>query len=199
MTGLQKTLDDLTDLYREWFYTLSKEDPLFWVSKHAKHYDTYLSRFSSTLSYVVHHDKQVWETAQRNERIAMIVLFDQIPRHIFRGTCEMYAYDTYAIHYAKQITYQLTPFEFMYVLMPYQHSEDIPTHRLGYKRLRRYRKTTRTGKRLMDTLKKAFQDHTEVLRRFHEYPKRRLDCGEQLHNLPSELQSYIQTSTHPYI
>lgn len=197
MTRIEKILEELTELYDLWFHTLSKGNPLFWVSKQAKKYDSYLCRFYSTLRYTKHNSIYVWENAHPKQRIAMIVLFDQIPRQIFRNTCEMYAYDYLALEYAKRIKYTLTPFEFIYVLMPYQHSESLYDHTLGRKRLHRYRKNKNHP--LLTKLEKAFTQHTDIIRRFHEYPKRRLNCGETMNTLPDELREYIAQSTHPYI
>lgn len=200
MTRLYKTLDQLTELYDLWFLVLSNKDPMFWVSEQAKEYDTFLSMFSSTLAYCKSHSHNVWDYANREQRIAMIVLFDQIPRHIFRGTCKMYAYDYLGIYYAKRINYTLNVFEFMYILMPYQHSEKIEDHHLGVHRLYRYRKHSQYRKdRMLQQLENAFDEHTQVLRVFDEYPKRRLDCGYTLETLPHNLRTYIEQSTHPYI
>lgn len=205
MTRLHETLGQLTELYDLWFYTLSEQNPMFWVSEQAKRYDSFLSIFSPTLAYCKSHSHNVWDYANREQRIALIVLFDQIPRHIFRGTCKMYAYDYLGVYYAKRINYKLNVFEFMYVLMPYQHSENIEDHQLGKNRLYRYRKsyntkhTKHTNESILQKLENAFDEHTQVLRIFHEYPKRRLDCGYTLETLPHDLRTYIEQSTHPYI
>lgn len=197
MTQLEKVLNELTELYKLWFYTISKRNPLFWVSRQAKKYDSFLCRFYSTLRYTKSYSHVVWENATPKQRIAIVILFDQIPRQIFRGTCDMYAYDDLALNYAKQINYRLTPFELMYILMPYQHSESLDNHRLGMKRLQRYKKIYKN--KLMERLEKAFKEHSDVIRRYHEYPKRRLDCGYTIETLPYELREYILQSNHPYI
>ena len=197
MIRLNHILRKLTELYDLWFHTLSHGDPMFWVRKESQLYDNFLCIFYNTLHYVKSYSHIVWKHADAKQRIAMIVLLDQIPRHIFRHTCEMYAYDSLALAYAKRINYSLTPFEFMYVLMPYQHSESLEDHGLGMKRLQRYR--AKHKNKLLERLEKAFKEHTAVIRQFHEYPKRRLDCGYTLKTLPPELREYILHSTHPYI
>lgn len=71
-------------------------------------------------------------------RLAMIILLDQFPRNIFRGTSEVYRHDELALACAGQgVTLGqlagLTVPEQVFFLMPYQHAEDISVQRAGVK------------------------------------------------------------------
>jgi uncharacterized protein (DUF924 family) len=69
-------------------------------------------------------------------RLALILLLDQFPRNIFRGTAEVFRYDAMALELAGQgITLGqftgLTVPEQAFFLMPYQHSEDVAVQNAG--------------------------------------------------------------------
>jgi uncharacterized protein (DUF924 family) len=69
-------------------------------------------------------------------RLALIILLDQFPRNIYRGTSEVFRYDDRALALAGQgVTLgQLAGLsipEQAFFLMPYQHSEDISVQRAG--------------------------------------------------------------------
>jgi len=69
-------------------------------------------------------------------RLAIIILLDQFPRNIFRGTSEVYRYDSRALEIAGHgITLGhlagLSIPEQAFFLMPYQHSEELAVQRAG--------------------------------------------------------------------
>lgn len=69
-------------------------------------------------------------------RLALILLLDQFPRNIYRGTAEVFRYDAKALTLAGQgITLGqlagLTVPEQAFFLMPYQHSEDVAVQNAG--------------------------------------------------------------------
>jgi len=69
-------------------------------------------------------------------RLALIILLDQFPRNIFRGTAEVYRYDPVVITLAQagvalgQLAGMSVP-EQAFFLMPYQHSEALDVQRAG--------------------------------------------------------------------
>ena len=69
-------------------------------------------------------------------RLALIIVLDQFPRNIFRGTSEAYRYDALALALARagvekgQLAGLAVPHA-AFFLMPYQHSEDIKVQRSG--------------------------------------------------------------------
>jgi uncharacterized protein (DUF924 family) len=69
-------------------------------------------------------------------RLALIILLDQFPRNIYRGTSEVFRYDERSLALSGQgVTLGqlagLTVPEQAFFLMPYQHSEDISVQRAG--------------------------------------------------------------------
>jgi len=76
-----------------------------------------------------------WAETTRG-RLALIILLDQFPRNIFRGTAEVFRYDVKALELAGQgVTLGqlagLTIPEQAFFLMPYQHSEDVAIQNAG--------------------------------------------------------------------
>jgi uncharacterized protein (DUF924 family) len=74
-------------------------------------------------------------------RLALIILLDQFPRNIYRGTSEVFKYDERALALCGQgVTLGqlagLTVPEQAFFLMPYQHSEDISVQRIGLQLMR---------------------------------------------------------------
>jgi uncharacterized protein (DUF924 family) len=69
-------------------------------------------------------------------RLALIIVLDQFPRNIFRGTSEAYRYDSQSLALARagvekgQLAGLPIPHA-AFFLMPYQHSEDIQVQRSG--------------------------------------------------------------------
>jgi uncharacterized protein (DUF924 family) len=62
--------------------------------------------------------------------LAGVILFDQLPRNMFRGSAEQFATDHMALAIAKEaidkgFDEQLEPKERAFLYMPFQHSEDL--------------------------------------------------------------------------
>ena len=80
-----------------------------------------------------HYDD--WLDSARG-RLALIIMLDQFPRNMFRGTSEVFRYDAKALEWAGQgVTLgqlaDLSVPEQAFFLMPYQHAEDLAVQRAG--------------------------------------------------------------------
>ncbi len=74
-------------------------------------------------------DHEEWKRIDRG-RLALILLFDQVPRHLYRGSAEQYATDDRAQALAgpffeKGFPESFTPLEGFYAALPYLHAEDL--------------------------------------------------------------------------
>jgi uncharacterized protein (DUF924 family) len=124
----------LQDIYRYWFGELSGPDDL----PQAK-FDLWFNRSDATdtfirenwLGYLRRAGAAAWDIERlgREEQVALIVLFDQFPRNIFRVFGEAFGYDGKARGLAKQlIAGGLERFyrvERVSLLLTLEHSEDI--------------------------------------------------------------------------
>jgi uncharacterized protein (DUF924 family) len=72
---------------------------------------------------------EAWQASARG-CLALVILFDQVPRNIHRGGAEAYAYDWQALAVleqalAKGLDQQLSELERWFFYLPLEHSEDL--------------------------------------------------------------------------
>jgi uncharacterized protein (DUF924 family) len=121
-----------------------------------------------------------WEETARG-RLALVLLFDQFSRNIYRGTEQMYAYDALALelvlramHQGKEHDLPLIYQVFLY--MPLMHFEDVEMQRLSVENFKRLVKESQ-GKDPDNThyyeysLKYA-QEHHDTVVKFGRFPHR---------------------------
>src|SRR5262249_21626593 len=89
--------------------------------------------FANTLERGVRGELAEWrETSQG--RLALVILYDQLSRNIFRGTARSFAQDELAREIAQQALDAgddrvLSPVEVSFLLMPFMHAEDVVLQR----------------------------------------------------------------------
>ncbi|MGI9308928.1 MAG: DUF924 family protein [Gammaproteobacteria bacterium] len=125
----------------------------FWFADACDRPEATLARNEFWFAENAEVDKQIWQdfgdavidtgnglydewakTAQG--RLALIILLDQFPRNIYRGTAEVFRFDPKAIELASQGVRLgqlagLSVPEKAFFLMPYQHAEDLDVQRQG--------------------------------------------------------------------
>ena len=139
------------------------------------------------VDYIKRGFTKVEMTLSRQEWIAIILLLDQVPRHIYRGSSKSYKYDRIARNIVKR-AYQyhlhtyMTVDELMFLILPLMHSERLQDHDLAHLMLDEYeihqhvmgypiREDTHEGNVIKTTRYHLFE-HTKVIERFGRYPKR---------------------------
>ena len=108
-----------------------------------------------------------WETTDEGA-LALVIIFDQFPRNMFRGDIRTYSSDALAREVASRaiargadIRVEPALLEFLY--MPFMHSEHLADQ------LRCVELFGKTGN--ADNLKYA-EDHADIIRRFGRFPHR---------------------------
>lgn len=86
-------------------------------------------RFLDLVEKVAKGDLLDWSSTPGG-RLALIVVTDQFPRNIFRGSKRAFAYDKLALRWcldglAQRVDPQLLPIERWFFYLPLQHSESI--------------------------------------------------------------------------
>jgi len=129
-----------------------------------------------------------WQAARRelddwaddpDHAVARILLLDQIPRNIFRGTGHMFATDGLAQQaslalYRGGAWAQLPPVHRYFALMPLMHSEQVAHHELAVERFGELAEATATLARA-DAYAGALtyeHRHRDIVVRFGRYPHR---------------------------
>ena len=112
--------------------------------------------------------------------LAMIILMDQFSRHIYRGTGKAYENDTKILLFTEMgldlYLDQASAIEKTFILMPYQHSENINDQKLGVNILENLVKNE-TNLCEKNILKKTLfhqKKHYDVIKNFGRFPKRNL-------------------------
>lgn len=100
-----------------------------WFKKDEQLDATIRTRFEPTLEAGAAGQLATWATTPRG-RLALIILFDQFSRNMFRNTPRAFAQDSLALALALEALSnghykQLTPVERGFVLMPLMHAENI--------------------------------------------------------------------------
>jgi uncharacterized protein (DUF924 family) len=118
--------------------------------------------------------------------LARILVLDQFPRHMFRGTARAFASDALALDTACQAAdnsydRQLLPVERLFAYLPFEHSERLEDQDRAcalYEPLAAFRETD-------DALRYALA-HREIIRRFGRFPHRNAILGRD--STPQELE-----------
>ena len=107
--------------------------------------------------------------------IAGVLLFDQFPRNMFRGSAEQFATDTLALKIAegavdRHLDEQLSVDERKFLYLPFEHSEDLADQDRAILLF--------TGLGDADTLEFA-KKHRDIIARFGRFPHRNAMLGRQ--------------------
>jgi uncharacterized protein (DUF924 family) len=105
--------------------------------------------------------------------LAAVILFDQVPRNMFRGTAEQFATDHLAIQIARAAVdrgfdERIAPRERQFLYMPFQHSEELADQK------RSVQLFTALGD---DYLLGYARKHHDVIERFGRFPHRNAILG----------------------
>ena len=105
--------------------------------------------------------------------LALILLLDQFPRNIFRGTPRSFATDSRALATAKDAIARgfdlaLPPVRRAFIYLPFQHSENLDDQ---HESVRLFRKLAVEHPATAGYVKYA-EHHLEVIRRFGRFPHR---------------------------
>lgn len=109
--------------------------------------------------------------------LALLILLDQIPRNIFRGTPRMYATDGKALAIAQRavasgfdMRVHHVPRTFFYT--PFEHSEDMDIQRRSLELVLRRKESPRYAEALY-----VIKRHAEIVERFGRFPHRNAILG----------------------
>ena len=119
--------------------------------------------------------------------LALVILFDQFSRNMFREDKRAFEQDHKTRLIVNDAVYagfleKMDESQRFFMILPLIHSEEITDHEMAYYLLDKYLKN-HTG---ITDIKKFWQDHTKVIRKFHRYPHRNKTLGRQ--SAPEEIQ-----------
>lgn len=118
--------------------------------------------------------------------LALVILLDQFPRNMFRGTARAFAADTLARDAARQIIDQgwdkaLAPDERMFAYLPFEHSELLHDQMRCLELMKEIAVFPETA-----DLPKWAEAHLVIIRRFGRFPHRNAILGRA--STPEEIE-----------
>jgi uncharacterized protein (DUF924 family) len=123
-----------------------------------------------------------WEFAPR-PCLALVILFDQVPRNLFRRTAQAFAQDAHALALALRAIQAgyfpaLGPLEQAFLLMPFQHSECLDVQRRGFGLWDKVLDAAAPPWRpLLEDFLGHARGHLEIIERFGRFPHRNAILG----------------------
>lgn len=139
-------------------------------------------RYGALLDTAGRGELDAW-LAEPRPALALVVLLDQIPRNIFRGSARMFAFDGRALARAVAacdagFTARLHPIEGSFLYLPFEHAEDLTMQDRGVDGLQALAAGAGPGFReILEGFVDYARRHREVIRRFGRFPHRNAVLG----------------------
>lgn len=145
-------------------------------------------RFGVAVAAALAGEYTQWEESPR-ARLALVILLDQFPRNIHRGTALAFAGDARAVALSRRTIAEnalrtMTPLEQLFMLMPYQHVEYLPAQEEGllqFRELATAEVDDVVARFLQSSLDYAVQ-HRDIIARFGRFPYRNKVLGREATN-----------------
>tara|TARA_Y100001970_G_scaffold58930_1_gene74974 strand:+ start:8174 stop:8734 length:561 start_codon:yes stop_codon:yes gene_type:complete len=137
------------------------------------------NNFIDDYNFAKSGDYEDWLNTPK-ECLALIILFDQFSRNLFRDMKEAFDQDHKARLAVNQGIYlghlqELNENERLFFLLPLIHSEELIDHERAYALLDKYLNNHPDIK----NIKKFWADHTRAIEKFRRYPHRNKILGRQ--------------------
>ena len=164
IAGDLPTAREVVDFWRE-------AGPAKWFNGGAAFDDALRARFEAAHFAASRRELEAWMDGAEGA-LALLILLDQVPRNLFRGSAHSYATDALALHYAERmleagLDREVDPELQVFCYLPFEHSEDL---------LHQERSVA-----LMAGLGETYADyavrHFEVIERFGRFPHRNRALG----------------------
>lgn len=140
-------------------------------------------RFLETLERAARGEIADWQTTPRG-RLALVLVYDQLSRNMFRGTARSFAQDALARDISLQAFAAgddevLTPIEVSSLLMPFMHAEELELQQRCIDGFAKLRDAT-TDEGLHANFARSFEygnQHKVIIERFGRFPHRNAIVG----------------------
>jgi len=131
-------------------------------------------------------ERSAWRNTPRG-RLALILLFDQVPRHLFRDSAEQYATDERARRLARPFVEEgvpgdFDPLETFYAVLPYLHAEDLQKQRAVNPVIHEVAAAVEE----LDFMGEVADQYLETIERFGRFPHRNEILGRE--STPEEIE-----------
>ena len=176
------------DIHRYWFAD-ALTDPAraglrmaFWFRSDSETDQSIAQRFAPAVRDAALGLLSGWQ-AQPQSCLALIIVFDQFPRNIYRGTPAAFEHDSRALSVTRRGIAAghlgaLRTIEQAFFLMPFQHVEDLDSQREGVLHFEKMVNDAPIDWRsLADGILSYARQHLEIVERFGRFPHRNAILG----------------------
>jgi uncharacterized protein (DUF924 family) len=137
------------------------------------------ARFGEAARLAARGELDAWRHDAKG-RLALILLLDQMPRHLHRGTAAAFAQDEKAVGLviegiAAGVDAELSVLERAFFYMPLQHAENAETQALSVRMFEKLRNDVGNSELhgpMLDGMLKYARLHHEIVERFGRFPHR---------------------------
>jgi len=164
-------VDEIREVLDFWF---AEESKAHWFEPSAEFDRAVRRRFAKLLARAVTGELDHWRESA-DGCLALCILLDQVPRHIFRGDARAYAADDKALAIAEHAVgrgfdRKLPPDGQNFLYLPFMHSEELANQ------LRALALCEAAG---LHEAKRSAAEHLETIRRFGRFPHRNALLGRE--------------------
>lgn len=157
-----------------------------WFGKAPEFDRAIAERFRSLIEQAAAGQLDSWQRTSQGA-LALLILLDQFPRNLYRGTPQAFASDLKALAVAKtaidrKFDQELAPLQRIFVYLPLEHSEMLPNQ---MRSVALFEKLSADAPELQDTFDYAIK-HRDVIDRFGRFPHRNAILGR--FSTPEEIE-----------
>jgi uncharacterized protein (DUF924 family) len=140
------------------------------------------TRFAAAVEAAARGKLAAWTAAPR-PALALVLLLDQFPRNIWRGTARAFAHDGQALAIARQavaagFVRELAPIEQPFMTLPFQHSESLVAQHESVRLSREIvAMAPAEWRTILETFAPFADRHLEIIERFGRFPHRNAVLG----------------------
>lgn len=161
--------------------TAAAQQKLWW-GKEAAIDEAMTRRFEPTVLRAAGGELDEWSEAPQS-CLALILLTDQFPRNIYRGTAAAFSFDQFALQWcrdgmAREFDLQLDSLQRVFFYLPLEHSEVLRDQSDSVQAFQMLRDTAHESeKALFDGYLDFARRHYEIIARFGRFPHRNAILG----------------------
>jgi len=174
---------------------LARRQRALWWSKNEATDSEIAARFESWVTAVAAGELKTW-AATPSGLLALILLTDQFPRNIYRGTPQSFAYDPQALRWsrnglAKGMDRKLRPVQRVFFYLPFEHAESRADQEQALRLFQQLLdEVPDAQKAVFDGFMKFAVRHHDIIARFGRFPHRNAILGRKS---TAEEEAFLRT------
>lgn len=173
---------DFNEVYKFWFGDGTTNRMQLWFEKSDTVDRQIRDKYGPILDKFDMVDFESWKASDQGH-LALVILLDQFPRNAFRGTAKAFQFDAEALEVAKEaldkgLHDSLPPLQAMFLLLPFEHSEDITDQKECVRLFEDlHPRMAAVDKKAADETLDYAKRHMKVIERFGRFPHRNSILG----------------------